>query len=50
MKLTKDGKTYTKPGELEYDLNFIKKDGKIYHHGLTSTDGDMSAEPVPTKF
>lgn len=42
---------YTKPGDLEYDLNFIKKDGKIYHHdGLTPTDGDMSAEPVPAKF
>lgn len=50
MKLTKDGKKYTKAGQLEYDLYFVKRDGKIYHHGLTSTGGDMSAEPVPAKF
>ncbi|MHA6969034.1 hypothetical protein ACX5K5_15215 [Glutamicibacter bergerei] len=51
LKLTKGGKTYTKPGELEYDLIFVKRDdGKVYHHGLESTGGDMSAEPVATKF
>lgn len=50
MKLTKDGKKYTKAGHLDYDLYFVKRDGKIYHHGLTSTGGDMSAVPVPAEF
>lgn len=49
-KLTKDGKRYAKPMELEYGVHFSKTEQDTGLHGATLVNGATDAKPKPARF